>query len=293
MARTWQSSASYAQIQDLSADEKAENVLIGTAWKGNLNGLPMDLYLLERHRLVSKIGEDQPTVQSWFIKGDKIKLSVIHNGGIFSLQGAVAGSKMRGTGLNMKGPAEAWEAGQQTAPLAALVDKAGPAGIIVQPHKANPIDFTGVFKANFPANPGKSSDQTAISVECDPALSCIVKQDEDQQEVFDYISQVRWPNFSEARLALNYAREHKSNAKQQAPYLASLLDSSGDIESCIDLRKQPQQPSVEPSEPGYLLLCKPTQKFSNKPTVILMSTILANCGEAFCRFALLPLQKER
>lgn len=281
---------SVAQISDLTTDEKAEDALIGTAWQGNLNGLPMDLYLLDRHRLASKIGNDPAAIRSWFIKGDKMELGVMQNGGVFSLRGTKADNRMSGTGLDMKGPTGTWETTQQATPAPALLDKVGPAGISAAPPKANPKDFTGRFSASFQQRNGDPSTLITLTVECDSTISCILSRGNDTA-TFDYISEVRRGNFNEAKSALNYAREHKAKAKQQAPYLASLLDSSVEIETCVDLRTKPQQPNSEPSLPGYLLLCKPTAQLGIQTTVLLMGTILSNCGEAFCRFDITPLSK--
>lgn len=280
-----------AQVNDITSIEKAEDALIGTAWTGNIDNLPMNIYLLDKRRLAFKIGDDNAQIYSWILDGNGINLTVTFNKTVLGLQGVLTGDVMSGTSKTMGIPKKSWELMKESTASPDLLKLIAANSISNLPKKVNPQDFTGLFTMKIPSKANGSETKTEINVECDPASSCTLMIGKDQTEIFNYVSEIRRTNFNEAGTALKYARERKEKAKQEAPYLTELLDSEAEIETCIDLRSKASNDNSEPSEPGYILLCKPTVQLGKRKTVLLMGTRLSNCGAAFCRFDITPLSK--
>lgn len=280
-----------AQINDITPIERAEDAMIGTAWKGHIDNLPMSIYLLDKRRLAFKIGEDNAKIYSWMLDRDGINLTVTFNKIVLGLRGILTGDVMNGTSTTLLVPKKRWELTKESTASTDLLKVIGANGISNPPKKINLKDFTGLFKMDIPHQVNGSDGKAEISVECDPTSACTIMMGKDKTAIFDHISEIRRSNFNEANTALKYARERKDKAKQEAPYLAELLDSKAEIETCIDLRRKEPENNGEPSQPGYILLCKPTVQLGKRKTVLLMGTRLSNCGEAFCRFDITPLSK--
>jgi len=152
------------------------------------------------------------------------------------------------------------------------------------PPAADPAEFDGTYEAYVPAAVGKSSRQVKAVLKC-AAGACDLALG-DTAEHYDRLNAIRADHYSQARFALNYARERRANVKAERPWLGTLLDSNAEIEACIDLS------SVKPSyaeHPGLTVLCKVSPNPWRQPVVILMGTILAECGATLCRYSLLPM----
>src|SRR6185295_4999491 len=89
--------------------------------------------------------------------------------------------------------------------------------------------------------------------------------------------------------AFGYALDHKGEEivdntefieimKQLRP----ILDDGPAIGKCWDLNYV---------EPTYMVACYVSQKSSKRPTLFLFGTLMADCGEAFCRYIIYPMQR--
>ena len=85
-------------------------------------------------------------------------------------------------------------------------------------------------------------------------------------------------------------RQGRAIAVAARPDLEPLLASSAQIDSCLDLDRavdRMMQPAPYPG--GYTLLCKLDRNPWEKPALLLMVTLPAACGQAFCRYEIVPV----
>jgi hypothetical protein len=269
------------------ADLKAQESLVTSAWSGNILGLAVQGYLLDEGLLVLQSGEQKPRFEQWRIASgrfiSRVKLSDL-------LRADVRGDTM-GTTDDMMGKTSSFELRKETKPSAQLLAAAAPDRPYPPPPQAKPQDFKGVFEIELPERVGQKTPLVKATLNC-AAGTCKLTMGKDLNEVYDKLDQVRPSHFGQAKFALKYARERKDKAKEEAPYLGPLLESDAAIQSCVDLGYvKPRFPGAD--MPGMTLLCRLDRNPWNKPALLLMGTILANCGPAFCRYAITPLLRQK
>jgi hypothetical protein len=95
-------------------------------------------------------------------------------------------------------------------------------------------------------------------------------------------------NLTYASNALNYAIQWRDRPISNEEYAESIrrlrpvLSADPAISKCWDLG----YPS-----PDYMLVCTLSNAPDGSPPIYLFSTLLANCGEAFCRFVINPMHR--
>lgn len=96
-------------------------------------------------------------------------------------------------------------------------------------------------------------------------------------------------NLDEAQFALEYARSQKSariskrEFSELIQHLQPLLNSNLDFEKCFD---------VHYGGESYSLVCSTAKSAWEKPSLFYLGSLLANCGEGFCRYVIYPLIKQ-
>jgi len=128
-----------------------------------------------------------------------------------------------------------------------------------------------------------------VRVHCEPDAGCLVNFG-GSAEFFDAIRHFPDRQIHQARFALKYARDRKEIAAAARPDLAPLLASPAQIDSCLDLDRaidRMMQPAPYPG--GYTLLCRLDRNPWQKPVLLLMVTLAASCGQAFCRYEIVPV----
>jgi hypothetical protein len=149
--------------------------------------------------------------------------------------------------------------------------------------------YTGTFEALYPEKVGDKTPTVPMKLQCAVPARCMLEFG-GSKELFGLVRPAPKTILDQANGAVDYAREHKANAVAERPDLAPLLESTARIVDCIDLAKEEKSFAGKPEEPdGYIALCKLDRNPWRVPVVILMGTILANCGPAFCRYEILPL----
>lgn len=144
-----------------------------------------------------------------------------------------------------------------------------------------PGDFNGKYV-------GSLAGQMRVRLECDAGRCTLIVPDSPAM-VYGLISPLPARNYAEAENALKYAQDHKDGKSEEVvkgSALDALLHSSAKIRTCLDLRQTNNDP------PAYTILCNLDGTPWQKPSVLYMGTILANCGPVFCRFGMLPMFME-
>lgn len=96
-------------------------------------------------------------------------------------------------------------------------------------------------------------------------------------------------NLDEAQFALEYARSQKTarisrrEFSELIKHLQPLLNSNLDFEKCFD---------VHYGGESYSLVCSTAKSAWEKPSLFYLGSLLANCGEGFCRYVIYPLIKQ-
>lgn len=96
-------------------------------------------------------------------------------------------------------------------------------------------------------------------------------------------------NLDEAQFALEYARSQKSAriGKREfsalIQHLQPLLNADLVFDKCYD---------VHYGGENYSLVCTTAKSAWEKPSVLYLGSLLANCGEGFCRYVIYPLIKQ-
>ena len=152
-----------------------------------------------------------------------------------------------------------------------------------------PAHFVGGFADTVPGLTGGTKPDTRLALNCEQAGKCVLALGKDTIASFSTFAVVKELKY--ARNALAYAKERKdvpagSVYAWQANNLRPLLASKSEIEMCVDVQN-------ESMKDEYMLLCRLDRDPWKKGTVLLMGTLLANCGELFCRYEIYPLFRER
>lgn len=155
-----------------------------------------------------------------------------------------------------------------------------------KPDSDLPSYFSGVFEDKVPKVIGGTVPEMLIDLACSRQVGCKLRFGP-QNDVGTFRIAGKVKDLSEARFALSYAKSKKdvptgSPMAWQANRLMPLLASTAEIDSCVDLEQGEMKNA-------YMLLCKLTVDPWGKGTVILMGTVLSNCGQLFCRYELFPL----
>jgi hypothetical protein len=285
------SARSFAQPASSPVDEKAQEALVTSTWSGNILGLPVQAYLLDEGLLVLQSGEQKPRFERWNMRDGKLISRVkLSDQIVVVLRADVRGNTMIGTTDDMMGKTSPFELRKNLKPIPQLLAAAPPDRPYPPPPQVNPREFEGTFEIDLPERIGQKSPLMKAALNCTASM-CKFTMGKDVNEVYDKLDSIRPSHFSQARFALTYARERKDKAREEAPYLAPLLDSDANIQSCVNLGyNKPQFPGAD--TPGMTILCKLDRSPWNKPVVLLMGSILANCGPAFCRYALTPMLRQ-
>jgi len=96
-------------------------------------------------------------------------------------------------------------------------------------------------------------------------------------------------NLDEAQFALEYARSQRSariskrEFSELIQHLQPLLKSDLNFEQCFD---------VHYGGDAYSLVCNTAKSAWEKPSLLYLGSLLANCGEGFCRYVIYPLIKQ-
>ncbi len=253
----------------------------------------LEIYLLDNNRLVAKIGEDKPSFGRWFVNNEEITISILLDGGTYGLKGKIKDASMTGMSFQIRGKIWPWEVRKSPSPAPELSIKAGAQVILPTPPTVDPRDFAGEYAAKFPAFEGSAAPLNSASLRCELGANCTLGIGEDIPQIYDKVSLIRRSTYAEAKYALQYAKDHKNKATLEAPYLSKLLSSQANIESCLDLRQAERPLSGNVDMPGRLILCKLDKNPWKEPVLLLMGSILANCGDTFCRYGFLPLFRQK
>jgi hypothetical protein len=95
---------------------------------------------------------------------------------------------------------------------------------------------------------------------------------------------------TEAAYALRYAIDKRSSQSRSGEYaelmrrLGPVLSSNPSLGRCWDL--------TYPT-PGYSLACTLANAPAESPPVYLFFTLMANCGDVFCRYVIYPLSRHQ
>jgi len=253
--------------------------LAGTFWTGTIQGRGFQGKLLNGNRLEYRTDKGASGDGKWEINNRQFEGFIAWPDGEGTLLRAeVSGARMTGTAEQIGGPKSQFTLDADPG-LRAKWEI-----LVPQVPGAPPGPFDGTYDAEFPEKVGQRAPFVKWMLSCRADL-CRLSIADEPAEKFDRIDPLRESHIAEARRAVQYARERKAAATQERPELAPLLDSQAELESCVNLSKR----AARSSEPGLLILCKLSRDPWKKPAVLLMGTILANCGPAFCRYSMFPM----
>jgi len=274
----------------MDPDEAAINELVGTAWSGTALDGKLDVYFLDGGQVVVRDFEGEVKMRLWVIQDGKLRITFINPRGMYFLRGARTNDSISGTSTQgystPRGPWEVRRVAKPKPELLAATPPGRPAPLRV---RAAPQEFNGVYEAEFVEEIRGTKQKVKLTVECNAAKGCTVKAGSLPPSVYERVSFLRYAEFYQARFALQYAKERRENAIQQAPELAPLLNGDAQIEACMDLRRAPRADVPDESTFGMNVLCRLDRNPWREPAVLLMGAILANCGPAFCRFGMTPV----
>ena len=284
--------ANSTAIAQSLADEKSQESLLASTWKGDILGIPFVGYFLDENLLVALASDQKPRFEQWRIVNGKFSASARLSESInIALHGEVRGDVILGTTYDTLGRAShtaAFELKKQPGPDSRLLAAAPPGRPYPAPPFTGAAHFAGTYEITLPDR-GKDGRPLKATLSCRGEV-CTFSMG-DISEVYDKLDPIYRSHFRQAKFALNYAKERKANAKQEAPYLAALLDSDAGIHSCINLGyKNPRFPGAD--TPGLTILCRLDHSPWNKPVVLHMGSILSNCGTSFCRYGMLPMFRQ-
>ena len=152
--------------------------------------------------------------------------------------------------------------------------------------------IVGAFRAAL----GNAADSVEIQLECESESSCVLtttsrSAGESPRVERKALNSVRpQEDLTDASTALAYAIEQKSAEIRNDEYLQIMtrlrpvLEAHPRIGKCWDLNY---------SSPDYMLACTLDNAPAGSPPIYLFGTLLANCGDAFCRFVIYPMSKVR
>jgi hypothetical protein len=146
----------------------------------------------------------------------------------------------------------------------------------------------------FELKTGNPDNSLEIHLECESETRCTFwtisqwKSNPPHQDRRALSKVRRVENLTTAINALNYAVGHQSLIIKNQEFAESMsklrpvLSSGPSISKCWDL----DYPS-----PEYLLVCTLANTPPDSPPIYLFGTLLANCGEGFCRYVINPMSR--
>jgi len=148
----------------------------------------------------------------------------------------------------------------------------------------------GVFEYKV----SKSKDSLEIRLECASESVCFfttISQSgknpaRKDKQILNKVRPIE--NLIYADNALKYAINQQSRTIQQGEFselmnrLRPVLSANPVIAKCWDLNY---------SSAGYMLACTFTKASSENQPIYLFGTLMANCGEAFCRYVIYPMSR--
>ena len=169
-------------------------------------------------------------------------------------------------------------------PLAALC--------LSMPVHSEPVKETIV--GTFELKMGKPGNSVEINLECETESNCKFittsqwKTNSPQRNNQALNKVQPLDNLSEATAALNYAINQQSVPIKNEEYAESIrklkpiLSTNPSIDKCWDLNYP---------APKYMLACTISNSSLTNPSIYLFGTLMANCGEAFCRYVINPMER--
>ena len=148
----------------------------------------------------------------------------------------------------------------------------------------------------FELKMGRSDNSLVVQLECESESNCTLtsvaqwKRDPPRTDKQVLREVVPVKNLVYATNALKYAIDQQSRTIKNEEYsqsmsrLRPIFSSNPSIAKCWDLN----YPS-----PDYMLACTLTDVPPEGPPIYLFGTLLANCGEAFCRYVINPMTRVR
>lgn len=161
---------------------------------------------------------------------------------------------------------------------------------IFPPCNASAQEIVGAFEIKL----GGAANSNELRLECDRALNCKFTTTSQQgsrpasQDVQILEEVRRVENIAQASNALKYAIEQRARSIQQIEFaelltrLGPVLSNEPSVEKCWDLN----YPS-----PTYLLACTVSDATEKGSPIYLFATLMATCGEAFCRYIIYPMAR--
>ena len=141
---------------------------------------------------------------------------------------------------------------------------------------------------------GKPGNSITIRLDCENESNCnftTISQWKNNPPVQDKqaLRNVRpVVNLNQATNALKYAIKQQGHHFKNEEYAESMsklrpvLSSNPTIDKCWDLNFP---------EPEYMLICTLTNAPAESPPIYLFGTLMASCGEAFCRYVINPMSR--
>ena len=154
--------------------------------------------------------------------------------------------------------------------------------------RPNTSAFEGTFVNVVPEKVGDTVPTMKVALTCAQPSGCTFTIG-GSTERWDKIGPLPDSILEQARFALKYAKDRRERATLELPTLRALLESTSDISGCVDLGYINPPPGLD--HPGYSILCTVNPNPWDKPAVVLLGSILAGCGPAFCRYQIIPLFK--
>lgn len=161
---------------------------------------------------------------------------------------------------------------------------------------AHAADNAGTIIGTYEAMLANETNSLRLRLECETESQCKLTMESQSGKKpaakdIQVLNQVRpIETATQAAFALQYAIDKRSSQSKNPEYaelmrrLGPALSSSPSLGRCWDL----SYPT-----PGYSLACTLTKTPEGSPPVFLFFTLLANCGDAFCRYVIYPLSRSQ
>jgi hypothetical protein len=161
---------------------------------------------------------------------------------------------------------------------------------------AHAIEKSGTIVGEFEANITNDAGSLRLHFECETESLCRLTTESQSGkrpptkdvEILNNIRPVE--KLAEAEYALRHAIDKRSSQSRSGEYtelmrrLGPVFSSNPVLGRCWDL--------TYPT-PGYSLACTLANGPVENPPVYLFFTLMANCGDVFCRYVIFPLSRSR
>ena len=149
---------------------------------------------------------------------------------------------------------------------------------------------------SFESKMGKPGNSLELRINCESESSCTLtsivqwRNDPPQQEQQALTKVQPVEDLTEARRALQYAIGQRARSIKNEEFaetmdrLRPVLAANPVIAKCWDLN--------DPA-PQYMLACTFSNVPPGSPSLYLFGTLIADCGEAFCRYVIHPMDRVR